>query len=318
MGGNDPPPLSSAPGGIPFSSASAFKGTRNRTRPTSSVSSSSDVIHVRHTPPGPPVNNSFQALSNEDSIDDADMLDTLDQLNERINSPGINPLDPSRHAQPRPSLVPESFNFQPAFETMLQKMNAFAEDCKNTRKVVRDLSSALGTLVTKMADIEIQLADARREKIEILEDMKEIKKRLRNLENNAQPKPTAVNTSTYASVTSSNLPPAPNMTHKPKSTEPKTVKPLKAEYPRAAREIVATFQNAPLCDTSTNAADRALTAVNNAMVLSPLKKHVFFGARFSIMDNLILTTALHSSNEGLDEHLETIEKAVNYIGPATA
>jgi hypothetical protein len=201
---------------------------------------------------------------------------------------------------------------------MLQKMNAFADDSKTTRKVVRDLSSALGTIVTKMADIEVQLADERREKNEILEDMKEIKKRLLDLENDAQPKPTAVNTSTYASVTSSNLPPAPNMTHKPKSTEPNTVKPLKAEYPRAAREIVITFQNAPLCDTSTNAADRALTAVNNAMVLSPVKKYVFFGARFSIMDNLILTTALHSSNEGLDEHLETIEKAVNYIGLATA
>jgi hypothetical protein len=37
-----------------------------------------------------------------------------------------------------------------------------------------------------------------------------------------------------------------------------------------------------------------------------------------MLDNLILTTARHSSNEGLEENLGTIEAAVNYIGPATA
>jgi hypothetical protein len=69
---------------------------------------------------------------------------------------------------------------------------------------------------------------------------------------------------------------------------------------------------------SSNAADKPLIAVNNAMLNTPLKKHIFFGARFSITDNLVLTTVLHSSNEGLKEYLDAIENAVKYIGPATA
>jgi hypothetical protein len=144
-----------------------------------------------------------------------------------------------------------------------------------------------------------------------------LKKQLQELETRPvetqTPKPI-----TYAPIAGQNLPPSPKHIPTVAQVNVKQVKPLKSEYPRAAREIVVSFANAPLMDTSYTAADNALNAVNYAMNLSPLRYQIFFGARFSMTDNLGLTTALHSTHEGLEEYLTTIEKAVSYIGPATA
>jgi hypothetical protein len=123
---------------------------------------------------------------------------------------------------------------------------------------------------------------------------------------------------TYASIAGKNVPPGPKPIATVAQVNMKQVKPLKSEYRRAAGEIVVSFANAPLNDTSNTAADGALNVVNYAMNLSPLRKQIFFGARFSITDNLVLTTALHSTHDGLEDYSTTIEKAVSYIGPATA
>jgi uncharacterized coiled-coil protein SlyX len=184
--------------------------------------------------------------------------------------------------------------------------------------MIREVTTNLGALVEKIADIQIQLADARRKKDEMVAQIKQLTQRLAALENNAQDKLPPKNTTTYASVTSQNFPPAPNAHQPPAPAQPKVAKPLKSEYPRVAREVVVSFSNAPLCDTSMKAVDTALNAVNHAMINSKLAKPIFFGARFSMLDNLVLTTALHSSNEGLEEYFEMIETAVTYIGPATA
>jgi hypothetical protein len=71
----------------------------------------------------------------------------------------------------------------------------------------------------------------------------------------------------------------------------------------------------PLYETLTNAADYALTTMNNAMLLSVLKKDIFFGTCISIIDNLIPITALHSSTESLDNIHEISEKLLNKTKP---
>jgi hypothetical protein len=49
-----------------------------------------------------------------------------------------------------------------------------------------------------------------------------------------------------------------------------------------------------------------------------LKRRPFFATRFSLASNLILTSGLYDSNEDFAEYLSNIEKAVEFIGPATA
>jgi hypothetical protein len=62
------------------------------------MSSSFDFIRLRYRRPGLLINNSIYQLCNEDAIDDVDMLDRLVYLNELINLPTFNPLDPAIHA----------------------------------------------------------------------------------------------------------------------------------------------------------------------------------------------------------------------------
>jgi hypothetical protein len=123
---------------------------------------------------------------------------------------------------------------------------------------------------------------------------------------------------TYASIAGQYLLHGPKPIATVAQVNVKQMKPLKSEYPRAAREIIVYLANAPLNDTSNTAAINEINAVNNAMTLSPLRKQIFFNACFSMTDNLVLSTALHSTHEGRVEYLTTIEKAVSYIGPATA
>jgi hypothetical protein len=209
--------------------------------------------------------------------------------------------------------------FTKPLDTLVKQMGEFAEERKSSREFIREVSATLGDLVNKIADIQIQLADVRTEKDENAEQMKALSKRLMDLENKPRdnPAPVNANANTYASVASLNLPPAPIAQHKPAPVQPKEIKPLRSEYPRAEPEVLVSFQNTPLSDTSMKAVDNALNAVNHAMIMSKLAKPIFFGAHFSMLDNLVLTTALHSSNEGLDEYFETIEKAVSYIAPGT-
>jgi uncharacterized coiled-coil protein SlyX len=200
-------------------------------------------------------------------MDDKGMCDALEEIQDKLKSPGTSTLDPSPHAQPSLPSVEEDFDFKSGFVQIVKQMNEFANDTKSTRKVMQQMSNTLGSLVEKMADMQRQMADARREKNEMLEQIKLLKKRLDDLETQPRTHPAPANATDYASVATNNLPAPVNSANKPAPGQPKVIKPLKAEYPRAAREILVSSQNAPLNDTSTNAADNALTAVNNAMKL---------------------------------------------------
>jgi hypothetical protein len=61
--------------------------------------------------------------------------------------------------------------------------------------------------------------------------------------------------------------------------------------------------------------DKALKIVNIALLESDLKKSVFGGARFSLI-NLFLTTGLHDNAE-LEGFHPMINKALEFIGPCT-
>jgi hypothetical protein len=75
-----------------------------------------------------------------------------------------------------------------------------------------------------------------------------------------------------------------------------------------------TFDNANNLTTGQQVEDKALEMANSALVNSTIRKRLFYGARFSLASNLVLTTGLHETNEDL----EVIAKALTFIGPASA
>jgi hypothetical protein len=88
------------------------------------------------------------------------------------------------------------------------------------------------------------------------------------------------------------------------------VKLLHAEYSYAICEIVIIFINASLNNTSILAGNQGLTSINNAVIASPINNYIFFIVCASIIDNLILTTTMHISNKGQEDHLQVIEEAI--------
>jgi hypothetical protein len=119
MGGNELPPLPSAPGGTPFAPASVFNRTRYKTRTRSATSNTftGSVIQVRNTQPSPPASKRFEALYGDASSGDEAMHDALDPLGTTPAMLRDNASDFKYYAQLR-SLRPtptSSFNVEVAF-----------------------------------------------------------------------------------------------------------------------------------------------------------------------------------------------------------
>jgi hypothetical protein len=92
---------------------------------------------------------------------------------------------------------------------------------------------------------------------------------------------------------------------------------LQPLYPKASREVIVNFDNANSLTTGQQIEDKALEMVNSALVNSPIRKRLFYGARFSLASTF-LTTGLHETNEDLGGYLEVVIKALTFIGPASA
>jgi hypothetical protein len=107
-------------------------------------------------------------------------------------------------------------------------------------------------------------------------------------------------------------------TNNPKEKATKQTKPLQALYPKAAREVRVSFQNAKDIEVSRDLEDKALEVVNSEMARTAIQSRIFHSARFSLSRNLILSTGLHTSNENLAGFLTLIEDTLTFIGPASA
>jgi hypothetical protein len=122
---------------------------------------------------------------------------------------------------------------------------------------------------------------------------------------------------TYSAVASAGRPPRPQSTNNSnantanKKPEPKPAKMLQPLYPKASREVIVMFNNTNTFTTRQQVDDKALKMVNSALVNSPIVKRLFYGARFSLASNLVLTTGLHETNEDLGDYLEVIGKVLH-------
>jgi hypothetical protein len=188
------------------------------------------------------------------------------------------------------------------------------------------VASNVEKIINKLANMEIQAADTRSKVDDLTTRMVLMGKRKIIVEK--QPADThQVPRKTFAAAVADGLPPMPifqeavNRNATGNGKQPGNAnQPNKppAPYPRTAREVVITFANNKTLQTGNEIESRALELVNDAMQQSSLKRRPFFASRFSLSSNLILTTGLYDSNEDFAEHLGIIEKAAEFIGPATA
>lgn len=202
----------------------------------------------------------------------------------------------------------------------ISQIEAIHDGMKELNKTNAQMFESIGKLVERMAHLEIELADVRIENQNLSEKIESLNNRLTDIEkrplnNNSQ------QALTFANVIGSGLPQKPriiNLGGRINNNAQKQTKPLQPLYPKASREVVVSFVNAKEIVKERATEDRALTVVNDRLEISSLKKRLFHGARFSIANNLVLTTGLHDCNSDLVGYLADIEDSLAFIGPATA
>jgi hypothetical protein len=170
----------------------------------------------------------------------------------------------------------------------------------HTTRTNSEISDSHSSSVDKIAEIEIQMSVLHDEIEDLKIKMAVLKKRIKDLVSSPEKPTTPL---TYSAVAGAGLPLRPQLTNNSntntanKKPEPKPVKMLQLLYPKASREVIVTFDNANTLTTGQQVEDKALKMVNSALVNSPIRKWLFYGARFSLASNLVLTTGLHETNE---------------------
>lgn len=110
--------------------------------------------------------------------------------------------------------------------------------------------------------------------------------------------------------------------HKDKTSKPVPPKPetlISAKYPIAEREIIVSFEGNTEMDLNEETADIALDMVNDAITdHQDIKAPPFIRSRFSLNNNLILTTGFTSRAIDYEAYLTIITDSLKHIGPASA
>lgn len=104
-----------------------------------------------------------------------------------------------------------------------------------------------------------------------------------------------------------------------KKNKPKLEKLVQAKYPLAEREIILSFANPLNVPPTEKNADIALEKINKIIVdHKDILQPPFTRARFTVNNNLVLTTGLNNCGMDYDSYLNIIVDAVRFLGHASA
>jgi hypothetical protein len=109
------------------------------------------------------------------------------------------------------------------------------------------------------------------------------------------------------------------VTRKQKKHEVQAGKLVSSKYPITEREIIISFTEPLKAAPTETTADTALEKINKTIVdHKDIHQPPFIRARFSVNNNLVITTSNNNCGLDYDAYLNIIVDAVKFLGPATA